>query len=63
VPFRSEQQKRLMYAVADGKVPSISKSIGEEFINSSHGMKNLPKVVDDKVEKFNKLKKYMSGCK
>lgn len=52
-----------MYAVADGKVPSISKSIGEEFINSSHGMKNLPKVVDDKVEKFNKLKKYMSGCK
>lgn len=62
MPVKSDAQRRLMYAAAEGKVPSISKKIGEEFINASHGIKNLPnKVTDDKIEKFKRLKKHMGG--
>lgn len=53
-----------MYAAAEGKVPSISKKIGEEFINASHGMKNLPNhISDDKINKFSRLKKYIKNNK
>jgi hypothetical protein len=34
-----------MYAVEEGKVPGVKKSVGEDFINASHGLKHLPEHV------------------
>lgn len=64
MPVKSQAQRRLMYAAEEGNVPSISKKIGEEFINASHGMKNLPNhISDDKINKFSRLKKYIKNNK
>lgn len=42
-PVKSQAQRRAMYAAASGHSNlGIPKSVGKEFISSSHGLKNLP---------------------
>lgn len=45
MPVKSQAQRRLMYAAAEGKVPGIKKSVGSEFVNASHGITGLPEHV------------------
>ena len=45
MPVKSQAQRRFMYAVEEGKVPGVKKSVGEDFINASHGLKALPEHV------------------
>jgi hypothetical protein len=40
-PVRSNAQRRFMYATEEGKTDA-PKSVGKEFIDASHGVKNLP---------------------
>lgn len=42
MPVKSEAQRRLMYAAAEGKVAGVSPKVGREFIAASHGMHDLP---------------------
>ena len=45
MPVKSQAQRRFMYAVEEGKVKDVPKSVGKDFIDASHGMKNLPEHV------------------
>lgn len=35
MPFKSEKQRRLMYAAAEGKVKDIPKSVAKKYIADS----------------------------
>ena len=50
MPVTSQAQRRFMYAVEEGKVPGVKKSVGEDFINASHGLKGLPEHAKGKHE-------------
>lgn len=41
MPVVSQAQRRFMYATKEGKT-DVSPSVGEDFINASHGIKGLP---------------------
>jgi hypothetical protein len=41
MPVKSQAQRRFMYATMEGKT-AAPKSVGKEFIQASHGRKNLP---------------------
>lgn len=42
MPVVSEAQRRFMYAVKAGKVKGVKKEVGEDYIEHSHGVKDLP---------------------
>lgn len=43
MPVVSQAQRRAMYAAKEGhSTLGIPKKVGEEFIDASHGVKNLP---------------------
>ncbi len=42
MPVVSQAQRRFMYATEEGKVPNVKPSVGKDFIDASHGIKNLP---------------------
>jgi hypothetical protein len=43
MPVVSQDQRRAMYAAAEGKSNlGIPKSVGREFVQSSHGLTGLP---------------------
>lgn len=59
MPFKSDAQRRLMYAVASdpklAKEKGISKEVAEEFINADHaehesGHKKMKKIIDKGVD-------------
>lgn len=39
MPFKSDKQRRLMFAALKGKVKGVSKKVAREFINKSHKKK------------------------
>lgn len=44
MPYKSEQQKKAMYAAAEGKSNiGIPKKVGKEFVKAGPVGKNLPK--------------------
>lgn len=44
MPVVSQQQRRAMYAAAEGhSTLGIPAKIGKEFVAASHGIKHLPK--------------------
>lgn len=44
MPYKSEQQKKAMYAAAEGKSNiGIPKKVGKEFVKAGPASKNLPK--------------------
>lgn len=47
MPVVSQAQRRFMYATKEGKTDA-PKSVGEDFINASHGLKDLPERVGSK---------------
>lgn len=51
MPVKSQAQRRFMYAVEEGKVPGVKKEVGEDFIDKSHGIKDLPERVEKKKRK------------
>lgn len=42
MPVVSQRQRRFMYAVEEGKVAGVKPSVGRDFVESSHGLRNLP---------------------
>ena len=47
MPVVSQAQRRFMYATKEGKTDA-PPSVGEDFINASHGVKGLPEHVGKK---------------
>lgn len=47
MPVKSEAQRRFMYATAEGKT-DVSPDVGRDFIEASHGKKDLPEKVGKK---------------
>jgi hypothetical protein len=46
MPYTSEQQKKAMYAAAEGKSNiGIPKKVGKEFVKAGPASKNLPNKV------------------
>lgn len=43
MPFKSEQQRKLFYAAAAGKVKSISPRVAKKFIKDSGRQTDLPR--------------------
>ncbi len=41
MPVVSQAQRRFMYATEEGKT-NVKPSVGKDFIDASHGIKNLP---------------------
>jgi hypothetical protein len=39
MPVRSQAQNRFMHAAAEGKIPGVAKSVGQDFVDASAGMK------------------------
>lgn len=42
MPFKSDAQRRLMYAAAQGKTNKVPKAVAKKFINESPSGANLP---------------------
>ena len=52
MPVVSQQQRRAMYAAASGhSTLGIPAKVGREFVESSHGIKGLPKYKHKKKKK------------
>lgn len=49
MPVKSEAQRRFFYAVEEGKVKDVPKSVGREFIDASHGLTHLPEYAHEKA--------------
>jgi len=45
MPFKSEQQRRLFYAAAAGKVKGIKPKVAKKFIKDSGKQTDLPRYV------------------
>jgi len=46
MPYKSEQQRKAMYAAAEGKSTlGIPKKVAKEFVKAGPASKNLPKQV------------------
>ena len=46
MPYKSEQQRKAMYAAAEGKSTlGIPKKVGKEFVKAGPAAKNLPNKV------------------
>ena len=50
MPVVSEAQRRFMFATEKGQTDA-PPSVGRDFINASHGLRNLPKRVKHKIGK------------
>lgn len=42
MPVKSQSQRRLMYAVLEGKSDKVPKKVAKEYVDASHGLKDLP---------------------
>jgi hypothetical protein len=45
MPVKSQAQRRFMFAVEEGKVPGVAKSVGKDFISASKGLTGLPEKI------------------
>jgi hypothetical protein len=53
MPVVSQQQRRAMYAAAEGhSTLGIPQKVGAEFIAASHGIKHLPKRKKPKKRRY-----------
>lgn len=66
MPFKSDAQRRLMYAVANdpklAKEKGISQAVAHEFINADHaehesGHKKMKKIIDKGVDESAEARK------
>lgn len=62
MPVVSQAQRRFMFAVKEGKVAGVKKSVGEDFISASHGLTGLPERVS-KQKTLDKIRKAKKGKK
>jgi len=54
VPVVSQAQRRWAYATAEGKTDA-PKSVGQEFVSASHGIRGLPEHVSkDRTKEIGK---------
>lgn len=52
MPVSSDAQRRFMFAVKAGDVPSVKPTVGTDFLNASRGITGLPKRLAAPARKF-----------